>query len=148
MRNIALFLLSSILTPATLAAGQGTCLLATQIKVMTALPADNSIAGWTVTSNSSGSCVARPVDDIPMRPAASRQTMTSQRSTTESNAVAVMESLLARLGWTDLDESAFSARPARLRMKDSRARASKVAEGAARQQSFSVDRVENAVIWF
>jgi hypothetical protein len=73
MKDIALFLISSVLTPATLAAGQATCLLATQIKVTSPLYDSSSATGLTVTSSSSGRCVAIS-SDMPMRPAAFRQT--------------------------------------------------------------------------
>lgn len=145
MRRIALFLLSSILTPATLASGQATCLLATQIKIMTPLPADNSITGWTVISNSSGSCVVRPVD-VPLRPAASTQTIAPPVTTKKRNIAAVMEILISKLGW---DESTVSATPAGLRMKEGGSGGSHVAESVdSSQRSFSAERAENAVVRF
>jgi len=147
MRRITLFLLSSFLTPATLAAGQATCVLATQMKVMTPLPAD-STTGLTLISNGSGSCVARPVD-MPLRPVASRKTIAPLVVPTKSNPVVVMEILLARLGWTNLDESVVSAAPAGLRVNYGRARGSYVVDDAnPSHRSFLTERAENAVVWF
>lgn len=148
MRRIALFLISSILTPAPLASGQAACLLATQIKIMTPLPANNPNTGLTVISNSNGSCVARSVD-IPLLPVASRQPIAPPLAKKKPNTIAVVESLLSRLGWTNVGPSAVSAAPARLRMKYGRSRGSYVAEGVdPSQTSFSAERAENAVVRF
>ena len=146
MRQIALFLLSSLLTPATLAAGQATCVLATQIKVMTPLPADLT-TGSTVISNSSGRCVARPVD-MPLRAVASRQTIAPPLATKKRSTVAVVQSLLSSLGWANSGENALAAAPVGLRMKYGRSRGSSFVNGVdASQRSFS-ERAENAVVWF
>jgi hypothetical protein len=148
MRRIALFLLSSILTPATLAAGQGTCLLTTQIKVMNPLLAGDSTTGWTVISNSSGSCVARSID-MPLRPAVSRQTIASPLATKKPDAVAVVGSLLSRLGWESAGQSPVPVAPAGLRMKSGRSRGSNVADGVdPSYRSFSAERADNAVLRF
>ena len=97
MRSMALFLFSSILTPATLASGQTTCLLATDIQVVTPLPANYGAKGLTVISNSNGSCVAMPVD-LPLRPVSSRQALTQSRTAWKPKLADVMESLASRLG--------------------------------------------------
>lgn len=148
MRSIALFLISSVLTPATLASGQATCLLATQIKVMTPLPAGDSTTGLTVISNSSGRCVARPID-MSLRPAVSGQTMASPLAAKKPNTVAVMESLLSRLGWASADQSAVPVAPAGLRMKSGRSGGSNVVDGVdPSYMSFSAERADNAVLQF
>ncbi len=148
MRSIALFLLSSILTPATLAAGQATCLLATETKVMTPLPGDNSITGRTAISNSGGSCVARPAG-ARLRPVAAWQTTGAPQTMTESNAAIVMEILLEKLGWTNLDESVVSAAPAALRVNYGHARGSKVPAGVESSlNSFAAAPNGNVVVWF
>jgi len=105
--SVILFLISSALTPATLAAGQTTCLLATQIKVMTPLAADS--AGWTVVSDSLGNCVARSVDE-PLRPVASRQTSALRVAMKKPSTVALAENLLSKLGWTTVDFVVDSSR--------------------------------------
>jgi hypothetical protein len=148
MRRIVLFLISSILTPATLAAGQATCFSATQIKITSAVPADDSTTGLTVISDSSGSCVARPVE-MPLRAVASRQALASPLSTTKSNTVAVVESLLSRLGWAEPGQSATSTTSAELRRNYGHSRRSSVADSVdASRSSFSAERSDNAVLRF
>lgn len=147
MRSIALFLLSSILTPATLAAGQTTCLLTTNVKVMTPLPADNSTTGWTVISNSSGSCIAKPVE-APLRAITSRETISPILVTEKSNAVVVMEILLNKLGWTNGDESFVSVASAAVQVNHLRARRSDAVDGADPTQKSRSTRSDNAVVWF
>jgi len=147
MRSIVLFLASSILIPAPLAAGQALCLLATQIKIMTPLPVDHS-AGLTVISNSNGGCVARSFD-IPLRPVASRQTIAPLPAKKKLSTVAVAESLLARLGWANVGARAVSAVPTGEPRKYDRSREWSVAEGLdSGQTSFSTERAENAVVRF
>jgi hypothetical protein len=120
--SIALFLISSALTPATLAAGQTTCVLATQIKVMTPLAADST--GWVVVSGSRGNCIARSVE-VPLRPAVSRRTSSPRVAAEKFSTVAVAEGLLSKLGWTNVNLHTDSSRA-----------------------SYSTDRVENAVLRF
>jgi hypothetical protein len=148
MRQVVLFLLSSILTPATLAAGQTTCLLATQIKVMSPLPANNSSTDWTVISSSDGSCVAR-TGDIPMLPVAWQRTIARPVSMTSSNTVLVVEILLSRLGWINREENFVSESPAALQVNFSRARKSDVADGAKTSHgSLPAEGSQNAAVWF
>lgn len=148
MRSIALFLLSSILTPATLAAGQQTCLLTTQIKVMNPLLADDSITGWTVIANNSSSCVARSID-MPLRPAVSRHTIASPVAAKKPNTVAVVESLLSRLGWASVGQSPVPVASVGPRMKSGHSRGSNVADGVDPSYgSFSAERADNAVLRF
>ncbi|HTZ97110.1 MAG TPA: hypothetical protein VMB18_11970 [Terriglobales bacterium] len=148
MRQVVLFLLSSILTPATLAAGQTTCLLATQIKVMSPLPANNSITDWTVISSSDGSCVAR-TGDIPMLPVASQRTIARPVVLASSNTAIVVEILLARLGWINREENFVSEAPAALQVNYSRTRKSDVAACAkASHGSLVAQGSQNPVVWF
>lgn len=147
MRSIALFLISSILTPATLAAGQTTCLLATQIKVTSPLLADSSTA-LTVISNSNGNCVAESIH-IPLRPAAKQQTIARALASKKPTTVAVVESLLASLGWTEAGRSRVSATPAGLRRKNGCSTRSHIGGSINSSRTFlSAAQVDNAVLRF
>lgn len=101
---------------------------------MTPLSADNSTTGWTVISNSSGSCIAKPVQ-APLRPVTSWQSFAPLLVTAKSNTAVVMEIVLARLGWNSPDEGTVSIASTRLRVNYGRAKG-------------STYRTENAVLRF
>lgn len=146
MRRIVMFLLSSFLSPATLAAGQTTCLLATQIQIITPLPAADT-AGMTVLSNSSGSCLARAID-APLRPAVSRQ-MTEPSAKKRLNTAGLVEILLARLGWTDSGNGIASTVSRRARTSFGRAQVSEVATSFDPRLTYvAPERADNAVLRF
>lgn len=147
MRQVVLFLLSSILTPATLAAGQATCLLATQIKVMSPLPAGNSTTDWTVVSSNDRSCVAR-TGNIPMIPVASERTIARPVSMTEGSTAVVAEILLVKLGWIRIDESLVSESPAALQVNYGAKRSDMKYRPEPEHTSFSTKGSQNAVVWF
>lgn len=145
MKELALFLISSLLTPATLAAGQTRCLLATQIRITSAVSANDSPTGLIVISSSSGSCIARSID-VPLLPVTSRQTVpSSSLSTTKSNAAAVTGSLLTKLRWTEASPSETSRTPAGY----GRSRGADVFSLAGQsQETFSAETPHNIVLRF
>ena len=147
MRRIALFLLSSILTPATLAAGQTTCVLATQIQVITPLPAGDS-AGFIVVSNRSGSCFARSIA-TPLRPAVSQQRAAQPVAKSRLSTAAFVENLLSKLGWDSSGKGMVSAVSSRMQTTSGLAGASGVAGGFDPRLTFvGPERVESAVLRF
>jgi len=147
MRGIALFLISSILTPATLASGQVMCLVVPQIKIETPLPAGEVRPGLTVISNGNGSCPARP-DNVPLRPVRSQQAIAPSLVTKKPKLADVMEDLVSRLGWGNYGQSAVSLARGARQMNYGRSRGFNVAEGVdSSYASYSVER-DNAVVRF
>jgi hypothetical protein len=147
MRGILLCLISSILTPATLASGQVKCLLAPQIKIETPLPAGEAKTDLTVISNSSGSCLARSVN-VPLRPVGWQQAIAPRLVAKKPKLADVVEYLVSRFGWENDGQSALSLAKGAHRMNYGRSGGFNVAEGVdSGYASFPVDQ-DNAVVRF
>jgi hypothetical protein len=145
MKDIALFLISSILTPATLAAGQTACLSPTHIEVANPLRASST---KDLTAISSSNCVARTVAS-PLHPIAWEQTIAPLLATNRPNTAMLVRILLARVGWADLGRGAVLA-PAELQLKYGHSRKPNLVDEAyPGQGSFAAKRAaDNAVVWF